>query len=208
MQVGVVGSLLGTSLCTLSQARQINESASRPAREKPMVPARLEASIKANFPAYRIPQGQDITAGWVNDKLGASPFFCLGDFNGDGIVDAAIILVGKDTWRVVVFEQDQAGAYRPAFIGRPKTQYELGKYSENEILLMPQQLLLRKVSKGDSWTPEAGDDPHLGHLKVDALELVSKPYPNASFASLLIWEKGKYQQIFSDPLVELPTNVP
>ena len=148
-------------------------------------------------------------AGWIVDKkLGPSPFFCLGDINGDGIEDAAIILIGEQTWRLVIFEQDKQGAYRPTFVARPKTKQELGKYWENEILLTPQQMLLRKVRKGETWAPEAGDDPQLGQLKVDAIELTAKPAPNADFASLLIWEKGKYRQVFGDPVVELPVGAP
>jgi hypothetical protein len=41
--------------------------------------------------------------------------------------------------------------------------------------LKPQQLTMRKVRKGETWAPEAGDDPHLGRLKVDAIELISRP---------------------------------
>jgi hypothetical protein len=204
LEVVVLGSLMAGSFWAFSQSRQIDASASRPDVEGLLVPPRLEASIKATFPSYRIPEDKDITGGWaVDKKLGTSSFFCLGDFNGDGSEDAAIILIGEQTWRLVVFERGRSGEYRPAFIARPKTKQELGKYWTTEILLTPQQMLLRKVRKGETWAPEAGDDPHLGRLKVDAIELTAEPKPNARFASLLIWEKGKYHQVFSDPLVEL-----
>jgi len=196
----VVGSLIGGSTWALSQDR---------ANDRALVPTRLKESVKANFPSYRVPEEKDITAGWVVDrKQGISSFLCLGDFNGDGIEDAAIILIDEQTWRLVVFEQDKAGKYRPAFVARPKTKQELGKYWENEILLTPQQILLRKVHKGETWAPEAGDDPHLGRLEVDAIALTTKPKPNADFASLVIWKGGKYQQVFNEPLVELPANRP
>ncbi len=179
------------------------------ASDRALVPTGLEESIKASFPSYRVPEEKDITGGWVvGRKPGSSAFICLGDFNGDGIEDAAIILIGEQAWMLVVFEQDRLGKYRPAFVGRPKTKQELGLYWENEILLMPQQVLLRTVRKGETWAPEAGDDPHLGRLRVDAIALTTKPKPNADFASLVIWKGGRYQQVFSEPLVELPANAP
>ena len=177
------------------------------ASTRALVPTALEESIKANFPSYRVPEEKDFTAGWLdNGKPGTSSFLCLGDFNGDGIEDAAIILIGEQAWRLVVFEQDRSGKYQPAFVGRPKTKQELGKYWENEILLTPQQVRLRTVRKGETWAPEAGDAPHLGRLRVDAIGLTTKPKPNADFASLVIWKGGRYQQVFSEPLVELPAN--
>ncbi len=200
--------VMGTSTCAFSQIQRADASTPTASGELP-VPSGLQTGIKTNFPSYRVPEAKDMKAGWtVNKKLGFSPFLCLGDFNGDGIEDAAIILIGEQTWRLVIFEQDKQGEYRPTFVARPKTKPELGKYWENEILLTPQQMLLRKVRKGETWAPEAGDDPQLGKLKVDAIELTAKPAPNADFASLLIWEKGKYRQVFGDPVVELPVGAP
>lgn len=167
-------------------------------------PAELAASIASNFPSYRAPTPSDITGAWATEKAAGFSFLCRGDFNGDGREDAAVILIGEHNWRLVVFEQTQAGGYRPVFVGRPKSREELGKYWEQEILPSPQQALLRTVSKGETWAPEAGDDPHLGRLKVDAIEIVTKPKPNDAFASLLIWKGGKFQQIAGDPVVEVP----
>src|SRR5208283_686159 len=194
-----VGSLIGRSLLAFPQHR---------ANDRTLVPTRLKESIRANFPSYRLPEEKDITAGWGVDRKPGTSFLCFGDFNGDGIEDAAIILIGEQAWTLVVFEQTKSGEYRPAFIARPKTKQELGKYWENEILWTPQQILLRKVRKGETWAPEAGDDPHVSRLKVDAIELTTKPQPNADFASFVIWERGKYQQVFGEPLVELPVHTP
>lgn len=198
--ITLVGSLIGRPTSAFSQDQT---------GDRGLVPARLRESIEANFPSYRVPEQKDITAGWIVDrKLGVSSFLCLGDFNGDGIEDAAIILISEQAWRLVIFEQDKSGKYRPVFIARPKTKQELGKYWENEILVAPQQILLRKVQRGETWAPEAGDDPHLGRLKVDAIALTTKPKPNADFVSLVIWERGQYQQVFSEPLVVLPAHAP
>lgn len=194
-----VGSLIGGLPCAFPQNRPSDGT---------LIPAGLKEAVRADFPSYRLPEESDLTGGWVVRKPGNSSFLCFGDFNGDGIGDAAVILIGEQAWRFVVFEQDKSGEYRPAFIARPKTKEELGRYWAEEILLIPQQILLRKVGKGETWAPEAGDDPHLGRLKADAIELRAKPKPNADSASLVIWERGKYRQVSYEPLVELPADAP
>ncbi len=199
----VGGIVIGTLTGAFSQSRPTDGGTDSELR----LPSSLQASIRANFSSYRVPENKDLKAAWVRDrKLGSSPFLCLGDFNGDGIEDTALILIGERTWRLVIFEQDKQGEYRPTFIARPKSKQELGKYWENEILLNPQQMLVRKVPRGATWAPEVGDVPHPERLKVDAIELTVEPAPNVPFASLLVQEKDKYRQLFGDPLVELPVN--
>jgi len=176
---------------------------------EPSLPEALRASVNASFPGYRIPHGKDIADGWTIDKPpGVFSFLCRGDFNGDGTEDTAIILISEESWRFVVFEKDVQGEFRPAFVARPKNKEEIGKYGEKQILSEPQQLLLRTVKKGETWAPEAGDDPNLGPMKTDAIELITKPVPNAYFASLIMFKEGKYQQVYLDPLVELPGTAP
>jgi hypothetical protein len=45
-------------------------------------------------------------------------------------------------------------------------------------------------------------------MKTDAIELIAKPLPNAYFASLIMFKEGKYQQVYLDPLAELPGTAP
>jgi hypothetical protein len=169
------------------------------------LPTGLQASIDANFPGYRIPGRKDIIGGWAIEKKPTDlSFLCRGDFNGDGIEDVAIILVGEQNWRLVIFEKDGQERHQVVFVARPKSKAELGKNWEQQMLSDPQQLLLRTVRKGETWAPEAGDDPKLGPMKVDAIEMIAKPTPNAYFSSLIIFKEGKYQQVYLDPLVELP----
>lgn len=194
-----VGSLIGALPITFPQNRP---------SEKTLIPSGLKEAIKADFPSYRFPEERDLTGEWAVRKSGSYSFLCFGDFNGDGVEDAALVLISEQAWRLVVLEQRSPGEYRPAFVARPKTKEELGRYWADEILLTPQQMLLHKVGKGETWAPEAGDDPHLGRLKRDAIALTAKPKPNADFASLLIWEGGKYRQVFYEPLVELPADEP
>ena len=195
-------------LTALSQDQRPDGSANRRIGQEAL-PEAMQASVVANFPGYRVPEGKDITGGWAIDKQpGAFSFLCRGDFNGDGVEDAAVILIGQQSWRLVIFENNSLGQYRPAFVARPKNKAELGKYWENQILSAPQQLIIRTVKKGETWAPEADDDPNLGRLKVDSIEMVAKPIPNAYFSSLVIFEGGKYQQVYLDPLVELPADAP
>jgi hypothetical protein len=191
---------------TLSQNQEPGVSASHSTSHEPL-PDGLSASIRSNFEGYRVPEGKDITSGWTVDKgPGAFSFLCLGDFNGDGAEDAAIILIGEEGWKFVIFEKDGPGQYRPAFVARPKNKEELGKGWEEEILAAPQHLLLRTVKKGETWAPEADDDPNLGPMKSDAIEIVAKPIPNAYFSSLILFKDGKYQQVYREPLVAVPVH--
>jgi hypothetical protein len=185
-------------------AGSLDVSASRTVPGMPL-PTGLQASIDANFPGYRIPAAKDIIGGWANEKKPTDlSFLCRGDFNGDGIEDVAIILVGEQSWRLVIFEKDGQERHQVVFVARPKSKAELGKNWEQQMLSDPQQLLLRTVRKGETWAPEAGDDPKLGPMKVDAIEMIAKPTPNAYFSSLIIFKEGKYQQVYLEPLVELP----
>lgn len=189
--------------------RRAGEMPNNSVTPEPSLPEALRASVNASFPGYRIPHGKDIADGWAIDKSpGVFSFLCRGDFNGDGSEDAAIILISEQSWRFVIFEKDLQGEYRPAFVARPKNKEEIGKYEEKQILSQPQQLLLRTVKKGETWAPEAGDDPNLGPMKTDAIELIAKPLPNAYFASLIMFKEGKYQQVYLDPLAELPGTAP
>ena len=191
----------------LSRDQPSDESANRSVNQAMPLPDGLQASITASFPGYRVPDGKDITSGWTVDKQPGGPsFLCHGDFNGDGMEDVAIILIGEE-WRLVIFQGNNQGQYRPAFVARPKNKEELGKYWKNQILSVPQQLLLRTVKKGETWAPEAGDQKW-GELKVDSIELLAKPVPNSDFKALIVFEEGKYQQVFLDLLVELPANAP
>lgn len=200
------GLALATSAGPLQDQRP-PEFANRSTIQERALAEGLEASIKSNFPGYRAPQAKDMTSNWAVEKqASASPFMCRGDFAGDGADDTAIILIGEEGWRLVVFQKDGRGKYRPAFVARPKNKEELGKYWEKEILAAPQQLVLRTVKKGNTWAPEADDDPNLGPMTVDAIELIAKPVPNYYFSSLLVFKEGKYQQIYRDPLVEVPAS--
>lgn len=200
--VAVAAFVLGILLPLPGQAPPPNQSASN------LLPQALQPSIRADFPSYRIPEEKDLTNAWATSPQGsaAPPFFCRGDFNGDGFEDVAIVLIGESGWRFVIFEQTKEGQYRPAFVARQKSKQELGRYAEDEFLLTPQQLLLQTVKKGQTWSPEAGDDPDLGPMKLDTIEVIAKPIPNAYFSSVIIFKDGKYQQVYREPLMEVPLN--
>lgn len=82
--------------------------------ERPLLvlPEALMRYIRVKFPDYRIPTKEDMTGEWgTYQKKDAVPYACWGDFNGDGLTDVALILIGKDQWRLVAFHQTAEGTY-------------------------------------------------------------------------------------------------
>src|SRR5262249_36776613 len=64
------------------------------------LPPQLLTAITANFPTYHVPAGTDLRGQWARAvKTGTPPFICEGDFNGDGLTDVAVILVGNKEWK-------------------------------------------------------------------------------------------------------------
>jgi len=58
-------------------------------------------------------------------QAGTPPFMCEGDFSGDGLTDEAIILIGQDSWRFVVFEQRRGGDFFPVYVALEIARSEL-----------------------------------------------------------------------------------
>jgi hypothetical protein len=78
------------------------------------VPSRLEQFIKSKFIDLRIPGKDDLTGPWATWKGKPEvPYACWGDFNGDGLTDIGLILLGKGYWRVLAFHQLKDGGYVP-----------------------------------------------------------------------------------------------
>jgi hypothetical protein len=100
--------ILFFSSCAISVGAGVDTPRIIQKNDKPvlLVPESLTKYIKATFPGFRIPTGTDIVGKWATySKKDAVPYACLGDFNGDGRTDVALILMGKDTWRIVAFQR-------------------------------------------------------------------------------------------------------
>jgi hypothetical protein len=139
------------------------------------LPPRLLVAVTEKFPQYRVPASSDLTAYWAKtDQDGAIPFLCEGDFTGDGLTDYAIVLIGQETWRFVVFEQRTEGDFRSAYVARPLLPSESPKSAqaqEGVLFEAPQELILEKLPKGNVWAPEAGDEPYEVKLQTEGIIL-------------------------------------
>jgi hypothetical protein len=163
----------------------------------------LLASIRMNFPGYRFPDTRDIVHAHTAETLGTLPFLCWGDFNGDGLRDAAVVIANERDWRLVIFEQNQRDQYLPAFVARPRKKADLGRYWDENMRIAPQQAILRTISRGEAWTPAAGEGWQEIRPQFDAIEFVGGPTANTHFATLIFAEAGVYRQGFGDPLLSV-----
>ena len=112
-----------------------------------LLPDLLVAQAKKSFPDFRIPKEEDITGIWANVRLsGEFPFVTSGDFNGDGLVDAALILIRNDdkAYKIVLFHKTDTGySVGTAELG--------GIFSEiSSDALVPQDYYLILIPKGSS----------------------------------------------------------
>lgn len=181
-------------------AAQATTQSSPPATSP--VPPALAESVTANFPGYRVPGAAEIKEAWSASDAGASPFIAQGDFNGDGRIDAALIILGASDWRLVIFEQDDQQHYAPTAVFRAKTIEELSS-SGNAVIASPQQLLLATIKQGETWTPEAGDVRSEVRLKSDAIALSHRATPDIDSKLLIFFDDGKYQTQFADSLLQI-----
>jgi hypothetical protein len=163
------------------------------------LPPRLRAAIKENFVLYHVPSGADLKGHWAQaDQEGSPPFLCQGDFNGDGLTDYAIVLIGQENWRFVVFEQRPEGDFFPAYVARPYLDSELPRGAREEGLFdAPQELVVEKLAKGQVWAPEAGDEPYEVKLQTDGIILHHRKklaYGDLDQTTLIGYAQGRFKQ--------------
>lgn len=82
------------------------------------LPPTLNQLIKKRFPDLRVPGKEDMTEGWSAYRgKELVPYACWGDFNGDGLTDVALILIGKGYWRLLAFHLEKDESYLPFKLG-------------------------------------------------------------------------------------------
>lgn len=99
---------------TLLAALLVGLGAASLARAAPAdpVPETLRSFIAAHYPGYHVPSRRQMIRGWARySKTKVPPYACRGDFNGDGRIDAALILLGSSAWRLVAFHARADGSY-------------------------------------------------------------------------------------------------
>lgn len=80
------------------------------------LPTTVNEIVQKNFPGYRLPKSNDYKLDWKHFyEVDKTPFVALGDFNGDGNNDIALLLIGTEKdklWKLVVFHKVSIG-YTP-----------------------------------------------------------------------------------------------
>jgi hypothetical protein len=153
-----------------------------------VLPQRLNESIRAQFPGFRVPVPKDRTGLWESDtEEGTLPYAVWGDFKGDGRTGVALILLGDKEWKFVIFHQTDSG-YVAAHSGGTKTD------TADALVQSPQILSLKLIPKGRTYT-YSGSHKLRYTFKTDAIEFAA----SEQFLSLWYWKDGKYETIdFSD----------
>jgi len=177
------------------------------------LPSRLLAAITEKFPLYHVPAGSDLSGLWAKaDQDGSLPFLCKGDFTGGGLADYAIVLIGRESWRFVVFEQRPGRDFLPAYVARPPLLSELPKGAPDEALFQaPQELIVERLAKGQVWSPEAGDEPYEVKPQTDGIILHQRKKLSSGgdldATTLISYIQGRFKQ---DNCCELlvPIDVP
>lgn len=169
------------------------------------LPPRLVTAVSENFPQYHVPAGGDLTGQWAQGgQAGSPPFMCQGDFNGDGLTDEAIVLIGQGSWRFVIFEQRQGGDFFPVYTARPHLPTELPKGGEDSSIEAPQEMILERIEKGQVWAPEGGDEPYEVKLQTDGIILHHRKklrYADLDATTLISLKDGRFSQNFAELLV-------
>lgn len=116
-------------------------------------PAGLTEATQRCCSDWRLPEARDVTGSWQHSPTkGSAAFFVEGDFDGDGLKDAAVLLVDSSGKRVelAIFHARVGGGYVHA--------YRRGLARVGDVSIgSPQEIALVLVRKGEDWAPEGGD---------------------------------------------------
>ena len=99
-----------------------------------LLPDSLLDSIRINFPGFSIPTESDMTGRWLDEKKpNPFPYITWGDFDGNGLIDIAVILIREEQkehakherhekqdrydhpWKFIIFHQNPGREYKPVY---------------------------------------------------------------------------------------------
>ena len=113
---------------------------------------------------------------------------CEGDFNGDGLTDVAVILVGNKEWKLAIFHQSKSG-FGLVHSHGSKTE------GADAIVPSPQLLSLKLLRKGKpyiyTFLSHTGSHEKRYAFKTDVIEFSA----SERFSALLYCKNGKYETI-------------
>jgi hypothetical protein len=132
----------------------------------------LQRAVGQYFPGFRLVRFDDYDSE-LPHRLAAElkvtvPFACVGDFDGNSLTDAALLLVDqRRQWRLAAFHQVPRGTFRPYRIG-PREGFSegLGDNPTGKI-----SFYLVRQPPGKVQDPQSSDPLRSGalHLKQDAI---------------------------------------
>lgn len=128
------------------------EIVTRDGQDVLLLPDEFLAAIQTEFPDYRIPIESDLTGLWASHFL---PYSTWGDFNGDGSIDIAVILIKDGAWREVVMHKDNQ-----AYVVALDREQELVEVGTEGGIDSHQQVVMRKVPKDTVETSSGNSFSH------------------------------------------------
>ena len=179
--------LAASSACAQTDAPMIVR---RDGQEVLVVPAALTEAIEGALPGFSIPGASDLKEEWADDKGRSFPYITWGYLNGDSLTDVAVVLLGDDEWKFAILHGG-AGGYEVVYVREGDAE------SAARDIASPQQIVLRLVLKGESWTPEAGDIPQEFDHDFDAVEFTvnhRRRFFLEGNASLIYWDGSEYRR--------------
>lgn len=125
----------------------------------------LAAAVSACCAGLRLPGGGDMREPW---SLQTHNMAVEGDFNGDGELDAAVLLIEAGAGGGPTLAVFHSGDGRYHLVHRQKVDR-----LDDVVIERPQDAVLRVVRRGEEWAPEGGDVPRSYPHSFDAIELSS-----------------------------------
>lgn len=149
----------------------------------------LAAAASECCPGVRLPDARDMLPPW---SPAASNYAVEGDFNGDGELDAAVLLVDAtaNTAPTLTVFHRQDGRYRVAYRQRLGTV-------DDVVIDRAQEIVVRLVKRGEEWAPEGGDVPQAYPHAFDAVAFATHKSTASGIEArqhLLYWDGRRYAQ--------------
>lgn len=124
--------------------------------------------IRTDHSGYRVPGSADISGDWVDfNEPGRLPFVTWADYDGNGMTDVMLLLLGEGRWRLAVFEQVSGGRYNSQVL----FDLPIGKIrSDNE---PPQRYYIKTLKKGEKYeTATVSGEKVSRQFDIDAIMLI------------------------------------